>query len=469
MTITFIILGIITSYLAITLFLGVYGYKISKKTVQDYFLADRKVGTFVLFFTLAATNFSAFTFLGFAGSAYHMGYAFYGLMAFGTSFMALSFYIIGRKVWKLGKKKGYVTPPELIGKESGSYTLRLLFMGVMVVFTLPYLAVQPMSAGYVLSALTGGTIPYFYGAVFLTVFIIIYVFLGGMRTIAWTDVLQGLMMIFLLLIAVAVIAVNLGGLGAAHQQAKAVEPALFIRSQSITLKIWFSYAVLWSLCDPMFPQLFQRFFVSKSEKGLQRATVIYPLVIAFLFLLPVMIGVMGRGAIPGLVGKEADSILPMMLERYSPVWLSALIMSGGFAAFMSTADSQLLTMSSMFTRDVYHPLFSDGGERDYGIGHLMVVVLAIIGLAIAYDPPASIFTIVTWAFTGLAVLYPVTVGVLYWDADHRASILSILTGMLMVVLFHINVIPSFGFLPAMVIVAASSSVLFFSHHLFKRF
>ena len=169
---TIIVLLIITVYLVITLLLGVYGYKLSKKSVSDYFLADRKIGTFVLFFTLTATNFSAFTFLGFAGSSYQMGYSFYGVMAFGTSFMALSFYIIGSKVWKLGKEKGYVTPPELIGKETNSPVLRILFLTVMVIFTLPYLAIQPMSAGYVLSALTDGAIPYFYGAVFLTVFIV---------------------------------------------------------------------------------------------------------------------------------------------------------------------------------------------------------------------------------------------------------------------------------------------------------
>lgn len=455
-----IVLLLITVYLTITLVLGVYGYKVSKKTVQDYFLADRKLGTIVVFFTLAATNFSAFTFLGFAGSAYRMGYSFYGLMAFGTSFMAISFYVIGRKVWRLGKKKGYVTPPELIGKETGSYTLRLLFMAVMVVFTLPYLAIQPMSAGYVISSLTGGDVPYFYGAVFLTAFIILYVFLGGMRTIAWTDVLQGLMIMALLSIGLVVIVSNLGGISSAHTQSYAVEPGLFQRQGTVTIQIWFSYAVLWSLCDPMFPQLFQRFFVPKSEKSLKRASVVYPLMVSLLFLLPVIIGVVGRGAIPGLGVQEADSILPMMLDRYAPVWLAALIMSGGFAAFMSTADSQLLSMSSMFTRDLIHPILPEKKADDYKLGHLMVVILALIGLAFAYDPPASIFTIVTWAFTGLAILYPVTFSVLYFDVEPLACISSISTGLLLLALYHLQIPPTFGFLPAMPIVAASSLVLF---------
>ena len=468
MNVIIIVLSIIITYLSFTIFLGIYGYKVSEKSIQDYFLASRKIGPVVLFFTLAATNFSAFTFLGFAGEAYSQGYAFYGVMGFGTSFTALSFYIIGKKVWVLGKEKGYITPPELIGGETNSHSLRMLYVAVMVIFTLPYLAIQPMSAGYVLSALTDGAIPYFYGAVFLTVFIIVYVFLGGMRTIAWTDVLQGLMMIFLLLTAVIVIAYNLGGLQAAHERALTENPELFVRSGTITVRTWLSFSILWSLCNPMFPQLFQRFFISDSEKSLQRASIMFPIVTGLLFLLPIMIGVMGRGAIPGLEGQEADSILPMMLEEYAPLWLSTLIMSGGFAAFMSTADSQLLTMSSMFTRDVFHPYIPfDSEDFDYSLGHIMVVILALVGLAIAYNPPATILTIVTWAFTGLAILYPSTLGVLYWEAEAKACILSISSGLFMLLLYHFKAIPDFGFLPAIPIVVISGAVLFVSHHIIR--
>lgn len=303
---------------------------------------------------------------------------------------------------------------------------------------------------------------------FLTAFIIIYVFLGGMRTIAWTDVLQGLMMISFLLIGVIVIASSLGGIGSAHAQARSVDPNLFIRQGAITVQTWLSFTILWSLCDPMFPQLFQRFFIPKSDQGLKRASIFYPIVISLLFLLPVMIGVMGRGTIPGLTAQEADSILPMMLDRYSPVWLSALIMSGGFAAFMSTADSQLLTLSSMFTRDVFHRYVPHKTKKaDYSMGHVMVVVLALIGLALAYDPPASIFTIVTWAFTGLAILYPVTLAVLYFDVDSKPCIISISTGLIMLAAYHYQLLPTYGFLPAMPIVATSSTALVVSQAIIR--
>src|SRR4030042_743620 len=124
-------------YLASLLGIGYFTWRRGHKTSEDYFVASRSFGPIVLFLSLAATNFSAFTFFGFAGAAYKFGLAYYGIMAFGTGFMAISFYIIGRKVWQLGEKHGYITPPELIGERFKSDTLRMIFLLVMVVFTLP--------------------------------------------------------------------------------------------------------------------------------------------------------------------------------------------------------------------------------------------------------------------------------------------------------------------------------------------
>ena len=88
-------------YFCLLIIIGMFAYKKTKKTPEDFFLAGRTFGPVILFFSLAATNFSAFTFLGFAGNAYKTGFGQYGIMAFGTGIMAIMFYIIGRKVWIL--------------------------------------------------------------------------------------------------------------------------------------------------------------------------------------------------------------------------------------------------------------------------------------------------------------------------------------------------------------------------------
>ena len=79
---------ILASYLLITVAIGFIGYKKGGDTPEDYFLAGRKAGPLILFFTFVATNFSAFFFLGFSGEGYRIGYSYYPLMAFGTIFAA---------------------------------------------------------------------------------------------------------------------------------------------------------------------------------------------------------------------------------------------------------------------------------------------------------------------------------------------------------------------------------------------
>jgi len=104
---------ILIIYISFTFWASLYGTKIKDATPESYFLANRDLGTLSLFFTILATNFSAFYFLGFAGEGYKIGYAHYIIMAIGTALAGLSFLIVGTKVWVLGKKKGYITPAEL--------------------------------------------------------------------------------------------------------------------------------------------------------------------------------------------------------------------------------------------------------------------------------------------------------------------------------------------------------------------
>jgi len=458
----------IAAYSLLTLIISLYGFRREQNTPEDYFLASRRVGTVVLFFTIVATNFSAFFFLGFAGAGYRIGYSYYGMMAFGTAFVALAFYLVGYRVWHIGRTHGYITPPELIGKSLGSKPLELVYLAVMVIFTLPYLALQPIGAGYIISSLTDGQIPYFTAASLITAFIVLYVYLGGMRTVAWTDVLQGIMMLSLITAALLMIGNALGGLGQANAQVLQQQPGLFSArglDDFYTPQKWFSYTLLWFLSVPMFPHIFMRFFIPASTASFGTTIVIYPIVTAVLFLFPVTIGVLGHLAFPGLQGQEADQILPMMLGLYTPFWFEALVMVGALAAFMSTMDSQLLALSSMLTRDVYVRSLLPGAslKSQVLVGRLLVAALALLGLAIAYHPPATIIEIATQAFTGLAVLFPTTLATLYWRRTRPlACVVSILAGETLLVGFATGVIPeslAFGFLPVVPIVLLSGAII----------
>lgn len=462
----------IAAYLLFTLWVGIIGYHSQEDTPENYFLANRNLGGVVLFFTLIATNFSAFTFIGFSGAGYRIGLSYYPMMGFGTALVALAFYFIGYKVWLLGKAKGLITPSELIAERCPSQALKLIFLAVMVIFTLPYLTLQPIGAGYLLENLTNGQIPYFTGATFLTLVIVLYVFMGGMSSVALTDVLQGILMFVLMLVAVVAIANSLGGFAQANSTVFIIEPELFSRQgigNFFTPRKWFSYMLLWILSVPMFPQMFMRFYTPKTPNSLKVSAVVYPLVTATMFICPVLIGMWGHISFPELAAKNTDQIFPLMLREYTPVWLSSLVMVGALAALMSTLDSQLLALSSMITRDVYTSYFRKNAslKEQTFVGRVLIFVLAIIGLIIAYNPPASISAIATQAFTGLAVLFPTVMAALYIKRVNPLScIISILVGEAAVMGFQLGIIPqtfSFGFLPVVPIVALCTLIIVIGH------
>ena len=503
-------IAVMTGYLLVLLGIGWAARRRSARDLADYFLASRSLSPWVLFFTMAATNFSAFTAFGVTGSGWAIGYAFYPIMGFGTGFMALTFYLIGRPMWRLARDEGLTTPPQAVGRLTGSPALRLVFFLVMTTFTLPYLAMQPMAAGYALESLLG--IPYFAGAALVTAVMLAYTFLGGFRGVAWTDVFQGGMLIVLLCVALYVVSAPFGGLTAANQTVAAEVPALFSRpglSGTLSPGIWFGYMLLWFLCDPMFPQLFQRFFTGRSPRGLHVTMSLYPLLAGFLFLLPVSIGVIGRLTFAQLPsGASSDELLGRLLHIHASPAVEALVLTAALAALMSTLDSQLLTLSSMFVHDLWEPIrdrfvqqlppgevprHTDSTERSscqirdrflgkaivdrfppsspagrrpsardrsFWSGKAFVVLLALGGLAIAYRPPATFLEIATESFTGLAVLFPTVIAALHWKRLHAgAAIASIGVGEALVVAYHFDALPTFGTLPVVWVAAASTLVL----------
>jgi SSS family solute:Na+ symporter len=213
----------------------------------------------------------------------------------------------------------------------------------------------------------------------------------------------------------------------------------------------------------MFPQLFQRFFAARSDRTISRMMLFYPLMCTVVFFMPIAVGVLAHLSFPSLVGKEADRILPMVVTLVSGDTMSALIIACGLAALMCTMDSQLLTLSSIFTRDIV-PLVAGKRMRGYAMGRIFVVFLSLAGLALAYKPPATILQIATQTFTGLAVLFPTVIfGLCLKRVKALPATLSILCGEGMVVLYYLNWIPAGGFLPVVPIMMETVSVYLCAH------
>lgn len=426
--------------------LALYGYRISQRTVEDYFTASRTLGTFVSLFTYFATLCSAFTFLGCAGWGYSKGLGWYGPIGVGTALISVNFYVFGYRVWLLGKKYGYVSPPELIKDRFGT-PLQIMYAAIMLVFVLPYIAVQAIGAGYVLEEISGGLIPYVAGAGIITGFMILLT-VGGMRSVAWTDAVMGITMLICLSLAFGLVSIKAGGLQAIVGELAQESPAHLSRpgvGSFFTPGVWFGFLFLWVLADPLMPQLWTRMYAVRSASVIKRMMFLFPLVCLVVFFFPVWIGAMGSALIPGLTGPDVDRILPLLMVRFAPPWLLAIVMAGSLAALISTADSQALALSSIVTRDIYASLIHKKASTSHQVlvARIVLVALFLFGFLIALRPVSTLVAITTAAFTGIGVLYPATFAALYWRrATGWGALCSIITGETVSVLLTYNILPS---------------------------
>ena len=221
-------------------------------------------------------------------------------------------------------------------------------------------------------------------------------------------------------------------------------------------------------------QIFSRFYTAKDEKSLKHSMILYPIVVSFLFLFPVLIGVWAHAGLAE-VPAQKDMVLPMMVANYAPGFVYAFVMVGALAALMSTADSQLLSLSTMLSHDL--PL-KKCRISEISIGRILIVILslfAIFFVITGYDPKVGIMgTLVKTTFSGLAVLCPTTIAALYWKrATKYGCIASIVVGEISIFLFELTneagekILPTFGFLSAIWAIAIAIVVLVIGSYLSK--
>jgi len=427
MTSNFLSFLIVVGFMMVALFIGLRGYRVTQRTAEDYFLASRSLGTAVLLLTMFATLMSSFTFFGGPGNVYATGMEWMLVMGLMDGFLvALLWYVVGARQWRVGRRHRYITVGEMLGDRFNSTVLRVLVAVVSLFWLFPYVMMQQMGAGYALSGLTGGAIPFGVGAGLITAFMIIYVALGGMRGVAWTDTFQGLVMLVCVWVALIVIGRSAGGVNAAGARVMEEAPRVFTLGDPWTPQAMWSAAIGTALGVISFPQINQRFFVGRSSAVLRRAFILWPILCLLLFLPAFLIGAWGAGLVPGL--EKPDTVLSVMLGDFAPWWFASIVISGALAAMMSSSDSMLLSAGSYLTHDVYKRLVDPGADarRENLVGRVMVVTFALVAYLFSLRSPGSLVAIGLLAFGGFAQLTPVLLVSLYWKrATGVAMILAV--------------------------------------------
>ncbi|MFP4625805.1 MAG: sodium:solute symporter family protein [Natronomonas sp.] len=431
-------LGIIVAYLVVVLGVGLVAYRVTERTAEDYFLASRSFGTLVLLFTVFATLLSAFTFFGGPDIAYLTGPEWILVMGLMDGIIfAILWYVVGYKQWLLGRLHGYVTLGEMLGDRFDSTGLRALVAGVSLFWLFPYVMLQQIGAGGAIQALTGGAISFWVGATLITVFMIIYVVLAGMRGIAWTDALQGAFMLAMVWSALIWILTAAGGIGVPTAGLEAdASHFLALGSDFYTPGTMLTFAISIAFGVAMFPQVNQRFFTARSEAVFKRSFALWPVLVLLLFVPAFLLGAWAKGL--GIVADipAGDNVLPILLAEYVPGWFAALVIAGAIAAMMSSSDSMLLSGSSYFTRDLYRPLIDEGitSRMEDALGRIGVVVFAMGALiaSVWYEAEgagagtvgAILVDVGDLAFGGFAQLALPVILALYWRGTTRDGIIT---------------------------------------------
>lgn len=444
---------VVAAYLAITLVIGAVAYRRTLGTPEDYFLGGRAARTFVLFMALFGTNVTPFVLLGIPGLAYHHGVAVFGLNAaiIGLG-IPLTFFLIGEPARRAARRLGAITPAELYAERLGSPAVGLVLFLAFFVYTLPYMVTAVIGAGLTAEVLSGGSLSFGTASALILGITIAYTALGGMRATMWTNVFQGATFLGFIVAAFVLIAARLGGLEAATAAVAETAPHLLEKTTAgpFAPGPWASWALAISLTVIAFPHMLVRVFAARDARALKNVCRLYPLVLIVLWLPAVLFGVWGAAEIPGLQGQASDSIFPLLVARHLGPVLQGMALAGVLAAVMSTLDAQLLTLSSMLTRDVVRCLRPGlPPAREVLIGRLFTFLLSLSVFVLVLARPASLFDIAAFSFSGYVTLTPaLLLGVRWRRFTAAGAIASIVAGNLALGLAFAGLLPApFGVLP----------------------
>lgn len=424
---------IIGVFLLIPLAMGAVASRSALPTTEDFFLQGRGMGSVAVFFTVAATWWSSFAFLGSNASFYLDGPLFWTGIAWNILFGVL-YYVIGKRVWFHGKRHNYMTPKDFFKDQYGSTALGNLVAIVMLVFTLPYLQIQLSGGAYLIEVASGGIINFEIAALLFYLVIIIYVWSGGLRAVAWTDIFYGVLLFFGMVFAGFYIAAQLGGPVAMFEQVAEIDPNHLILNDGAWMT-WVAIFIVTPVGAFMGPQLWTRMYAVKSPRLFDLMPFLLGLA-AIAYTGAMLTGNAGVVLEPDIA--EPDKVLPTMLYEYAPFVLASVIVACGAAAAMSTANSQIHAMSAGYTLDFHKTYINPKmSERQYvWVGRWTILILSAIAYVMALYVPGLLVTVGLVALAGTAQVIVPTIGALFWKRSTSiGAIAGLITGIAALLLF----------------------------------
>ncbi len=463
-----IILVVIAAYIIGMLIVGFYFAKRSNESSENYFLGGRQLGPWVTALSAEASDMSGWLLMGLPGIAYFCGASeamWTGIgLAIGTY---LNWLLVAKRLRKYSEKAGNaITVPAFYSNRFGD--TKNILMTVSALIILLFLSVYVGSCFATCGKLFSSVFGLDYGVMMIVgaLVVFIYTFSGGYLSVCTTDLIQGILMFFAVIVVFIGTVTSVGGLDnavaflsdipgflSATQQAT---PVLDVNGlqQVVGGKPVFGEAadfglitiistLSWGLGYFGVPQVLVRFMGIDNPDNIKKSRRIAIIWCVISLTLAISVGLLGRALIPTelLTASNAETIIIAVSKMLLPAFLTGIVVSGIFAATMSSSDSYLLIVGSSVADNIYRGVFNKeaSDKQIMFVSRIALVIVTVFGMLIASDPNSSIFTIVSYAWAGFGAAFgPITLLALFWRrANLQGAIAGMITGGLTVIIWNI--------------------------------
>ncbi len=464
-------------YMLVVIGIGIFFARKANKNTENYFLGGRSLGPWIAAMSAEASDMSGWLLMGLPGVAYWCGLADATWTAVGLAVGTyLNWLITAKRLRHYSQISGdAITVPEFFSNRFHENTkiIRIIASLLIIVFFTVYAGSCFVTCGKLFSTLFG----YSYHSMMIVgaIFVVVYTFLGGFLAESASDFMQSIVMIIALVSILVLGTINAGGIGAVLENAQAI-PGYFSLTEIANpvtneagmqlvengVPVFGSsspYPVLticsmlaWGLGYFGMPQVLLRFMAIRKASELKKSRRIATVWVVISLFAAVAIGIVGRAMLPDaetlLTKGGAENVFVLMSENLLPALLAGVIMAGILAATISSSDSYLLIASSALANDVYKGVVNKKADdkKVMWISRIALMVVALIGMVIAWDENSVIFNIVSFAWAGFGATFgPLMIFSLFWKRTNRAgAIAGMLSGAATVFIWKLVLNPTLG-------------------------
>ncbi len=419
------------------------------RTLDDYLLADRKLGPWVAAFSERASGESAWLLIGLPGLAFATGMSAVWVGVGCCSGIAFSWFMIARRLRQETERLEALTLADYFAARLGDpgHRLRVTATAIILFFFTFYVAAQFLAAGKVLNYYLD--IPPLAGMAIGAVLVLFYTAAGGLFAVSWTDLIQGVIMLITLALLPLAVLMELGGPAALNTKLATLGGSYLNLTPGDT-----GWAAISGVAGSLAiglgymgqPHLVLRFMAIKSPDDVRQGRLIAIGWALIAFFGAILIGVTGLAFFgPEAMGEGAlitdqEHLMPMMARHFMPEWLAVVMIVGAIAAMMSTADSQLLASASAISEDIYRKLINPEASQDnlIRIGRWATLGVGLLGFLLAWQADDFVFNMVLYAWAGLGAAFgPPLLLALHWRRTSRAGALAgFISGTVVVIVWY---------------------------------